>query len=125
MRRTRYGGTLNRSIIRASIIPSLGMVLKAFVTSRETASATPFRETLASVVALTCFTAFTVDRPRRNPNWLSCHTGARSVIWASRRATIILSNSLPTSSRRHIPCSVGSTSPFSMPGGILLPSGIW
>jgi hypothetical protein len=59
MRRTRYGGTLKRS--SASIIPSQGMVLKAFVMSRETASAIPFRETMASVVALTRFTASTVD----------------------------------------------------------------
>jgi hypothetical protein len=100
MMRTRYGGTLKPS--SASIIPSQGMVLKAFVTSRETASATPFRETMASVVALTRFTAATVDRPRRNPSCLSCHPGARSVMWASRRAAIILSNSFPTSSKRYI-----------------------
>jgi hypothetical protein len=88
-------------------------------------------------VALTCFTASTVYRPRRNPNWLSCHPGARSVMWAFRRAAIILSNSFPprpegilactrTASPKDVrPCSAGSTSPFSMPGGILLPSGIW
>jgi hypothetical protein len=50
MRCTRYGGTLKRS--SASIIPFQGMVLKAFVTSREIASATPFRETMASIVAI-------------------------------------------------------------------------
>jgi hypothetical protein len=100
MRRTRYVGTSKGS--SAYTILAQGIVLKALVTSRETAFATPFRETMASVVDRTSLTASTVDRPRRNPNWLSCHPGARSVIWASRGAAIILSNNLPTSSRRHI-----------------------
>jgi hypothetical protein len=121
MRRTRYGGTLKRC--SASIIPSQGMVLKAFVMSRETTSATPLLSPASprppsidlAEIQIGC-RANQVRVPSYGP------LDGRQLFFrivCPPRPEGILAYTRTVSPKGVLPCSAGSTSPFSTSRGIL------
>lgn len=68
--------------------------------SRDTANATPSRETISSVSTCTRLIASIVEHPFRKLHCLSCQSGTRPDMCLRRRAATTLSRSLPISSSR-------------------------
>ncbi|XP_076384163.1 uncharacterized protein LOC143262111 [Megalopta genalis] len=79
-----------------------GRVLNALTMSIDTAKHTPPRATALSERDFRRSIVSTVDRPSRKPNWQSARSGPTRDRCLARRAAMIFSKILPTSSRRQM-----------------------